>query len=94
MDKEIVIVLIDVNATGSCGESARTICERIEGRTIEDFDNEHDLADLAFSEDDHNSLANSSTYMVWPLTDFSDACNDGTINLNIYFMTWVYTTKN
>lgn len=94
MEKEIVIVLIDVNATGSCGESARDICERVEGRFIEDFDNDTDFANLSFSEEDIDSIANSSTYMVWPLTDFMDSCNDEEINLNNWFMTWVYTTKN
>lgn len=89
MDKEIVIVLINVNATGSCGESARDICERIEGQHIVDFDNHYELSQLSDEETDGEDV-----YQIWPLTDFMDECNDENINLNNWFMTWVYTTKN
>lgn len=89
MEKEIMIVLINVNATGSCGESARIVCERIESELIDDFDNHSVLSQLS-----NEDIDGEETYQVWTLTDFMDACNDEVINLNNYFITWVYTIKS
>lgn len=86
---KIIIVLINVKATGSCGESARKICERIEGEIIDDFDNHFELSNLSDEETD-----GEEAYQTWPLTDFMDACNDEEVNLNNWFMTWVYIPKN
>lgn len=93
MDKEIVIVLIDVNAVGSCNESSRVVCERIQGELIEDFDNNVNLVNLVFPEDDIDSIACSQTFQIWPLSEYMDAFNNGLIDIINWYMTWVYTTK-
>ncbi|NDV64007.1 hypothetical protein [Bacteroides sp. 224] len=91
MKKKIIIVLINVNAVGSCGESARKVCERIEGELIDDFDNHAELSSLSFHEDDVDSIANFPEYMIYSLTDFMDEFNNEEINESNWFITWVYT---
>lgn len=60
-----------------CNE-ARKICQRVEGETIDDFDNHLDFIEL-----------NPNDFLVYCLSDFMDLVNNDEINLGEYFITFV-----
>lgn len=91
MEKEIAILLIHIDAKGSCGEESITVCNRLTGEFIDDFDNVYDLNNLYF-EDNKNS--DEETYQLWLLDDFARAHNDVMIDLDKWFMAWVYIPAN
>ena len=73
--KTNTVVLINALCT-----DARKICERIEGETIDDFDNHVDFVGL-----------HPNDYMVYCLSDFMDLANNDEIHLGNYFITFVNT---
>lgn len=76
-----IIVLISVDY-----HNARKLCEYIEDQQIEDFENSVEFAEINQIQIEEKR----ELYITYPLTDFMDACNNEEINLNNWFISYVY----